>query len=913
MRPHTNKKTASARRRSRERVSSADPSGSSRQDLSVHRVPEVAPLILFATDARGVLTLADGKGFGSAGLAVGRSVFDVWRDHPEVVDGFREALAGRPAQVVCHIDSASFQIRLLPTRDAAGEVTGLIGGALDVTGHVRIQDALQASELRYRSLIEALPYGIEELDTTGIITYCNRAYEEMNGYGPGELIGRSVLDLIAEQEEKERLQRLFGELVRQQAEPTLYVGRNRRKDGSVIDVETAWNYKRNLAGEVIGFTAVVTDVTERNRQQSQLHLLAHAVDQITEGIAVVDLAGHLQFLNRAFAEMHGYAPEELLGRHLSVFHTPEQMPAVEAAQEHALRTGRHEGEIWHVRRDGTPFVAYMHTIILYNEAGKPTGIIGTMRDITEQKRAEEALRAQRIFNRQLVQASPTFFVAIDGQGRTLMMNEAMLEALGYSADEVVGKDYLTTFVPKSERASLEKIFRKLTEKNEPVFNTNHVLTADGRQLLVEWHGRPIFKDDGRLDYFFGVGIDITERRKTREEKARLRAQLYQMQKLEAVGQLAGGVAHDFNNLLAVIMGNVSLIKRDPALSPKAREALADIMDAAERGSSLTRQLLTCARGGLQEPTPTDLNRLVRATLPLLQRSAPEGLRFQCRLHPDLPPILADPPRIEQVLMNLGINAIQASRPPATIRVRTTTRTPDRATANRLGLAPARYAVLQVADEGEGIDPAIRRRIFEPFFTTKPMGRGLGLSVTLGIVQSHGGQIFVDSQPGKGTTFSVWLPLADRPSEPVQPQPRAAETPPPPRGSETILVLDDEVGVADTFDRMLTSLGYCVVTHSHPDEALACLRSNGQEVDLFICDVSLTRCDGRELAEQVRREFPHVAILLTVDGEAAPAETDGRKTDEPRFDCVTKPLTILQLAQAVRAALDRANPAHPVSP
>jgi signal transduction histidine kinase len=285
-----------------------------------------------------------------------------------------------------------------------------------------------------------------------------------------------------------------------------------------------------------------------------------------------------------------------------------------------------------------------------------------------------------------------------------------------------------------------------------------VLTADGGQRLVEWHGRPVFKNDGRFEYFFGVGIDVTERRKAEQEKTRLRAQLYQMQKLEAVGQLAGGVAHDFNNLLAVIMGNVSIVRHGAPLSPKANEALDDIMDAAERGSSLTRQLLTCARGGLQEPIPTDLNRLVRTTLPLVQRSAPKGLSFECQLGADLQPVLADPPRIEQVFINLTINSIQASRPPATISVRTAVRTPDPPTADRLGLTPSRYAVLEVADQGEGIDPDIQQRIFEPFFTTKPMGRGLGLAVTLGIVQSHGGQILVDSKPGHGSTFAVWLPL-----------------------------------------------------------------------------------------------------------------------------------------------------------
>ena len=531
------------------------------------------------------------------------------------------------------------------------------------------------------------------------------------------------------------------------------------------------------SGEVLAIEGYITDITRRTKAEYQNRLLALAIDQITEGVCLVDAHRRFLFANRACALSHGYSPEELLGKHISIFHLPEQMEAVQAATDEFERSGSFKGEVWHRHRDGSIFPMYMHAFHLRDEDGRSIGIITMMRDLTDQKRAAE-------------------------------------------------------------------------------------------------------------------------------ERERLENQLYQIQKMEAIGQLAGGVAHDFNNLLAVILGNASVVQKNPTLSPKVREAMTDIVEAAERGSALTRQLLAYARGGVQKPVATDLNRLVRALVPILERTAPGGISFVLRLAEALPTVVADPPRIEQIVMNLCLNAIQASQPPAEIAIVTETVQLDGNKAGDLRLAPGRYLLLRVIDHGCGIDPKLHERVFEPFFSTREMGRGMGLAVAHGIVQSHRGQITLESDLGKGATFSVWLPASDERESALQPSPVVTSRERPPRGSETVLIIDDEPRVARTMEQMLSSLGYCTVSHHDADEALAFLDHNSEDVNLVLCDLNMPKHGGREIAATVAERYPGLAVILT---SGADETTAGIDTSTDAMGYVQKPFTLMSLAKAVRAALDRHGP------
>ncbi|MBP7934327.1 MAG: PAS domain S-box protein [Phycisphaerae bacterium] len=643
----------------------------------------------------------------------------------------------------------------------------------------RVEATLAESQRVLSTLISNLPGMVYRCrnDRLRTMLYLSEQVLKLTGYPAADLVGNariSSADLI-HPEDRERIWEVVQEAVKVR-KPFHTTFRITAANG---EEKWLWDNGQGVyapSGELIAIEGYITDITRRTRTEEHSRLLSLAIEQVGEGIAIVDLKRRLLFVNQAFALAHGYTPEEVVGEQIAIFHTPEQMDAVLAANEEADRAGSFRGEIWHARRDGTPFPAYMEVWFLRDERGRAIGVIGTLRDLTEQRRAEE-------------------------------------------------------------------------------------------------------------------------------ERARLENQLYQIQKLKAIGQLAGGVAHDFNNLLAVILGNASVVQRESSLPPKVREAMLDIVEAAERGSSLTRHLLAYARGGLQKPVATDLNRLIRSMVPMLERAAPSGIGFRLDLAGDLPTVVADPPRIEQIVMNLCLNAVQASQPPARIAIVTRAVDLDEAQAGELRLTAGPYILFQVVDQGCGIALELRERIFEPFFTTREMGRGMGLSVAHGIIESHRGHISVETELGRGSTFSVWLPASNEPETALQASADLPRRERPPRGSETILIVDDEAPVARTIEQMASSLGYCAVSHGNADGALAFLQHNAEDVDLVLCDVSMPERNGWEIAAFVAERCPHVAVVLTT-GDERISDTEGRPGVA---GFLHKPFTLMSLARAIRAILDSRGP------
>jgi CheY-like chemotaxis protein len=386
----------------------------------------------------------------------------------------------------------------------------------------------------------------------------------------------------------------------------------------------------------------------------------------------------------------------------------------------------------------------------------------------------------------------------------------------------------------------------------------------------------------------------------------LQRELLQSQKLESIGTLAGGIAHDFNNLLAVILGNASVHQRDRSLSSKMRDSLADIVDAAERGSSLTHQLLVYARGGLQQPMPTDLNVLIESVMKMLRRTTPPQIEFVLDLPVSNRAIMADPGQIEQVLMNLCLNAIQASSPPCNIEISTSPQTIDAAAGKTLDLEPGEYIRLQVKDYGCGMDAHTQDRIFEPFFSTKFTGRGMGLAATLGIIKSHRGQIQVVSTPGSGTTMSVWLPVTTEVSK-ARPVSHSIKMNHPPHGSETILVIDDDAAVTRTVQQILSSLGYCVVVHTDAGQAITFLDTNAEDINLVVLDLNMPKYSGAYIFKEVRERCPQTPILLASGFDDAEVIEPLQAAGAAGF--LRKPFTIVTLAKAIRTALDES----PTSP
>jgi len=345
-------------------------------------------------------------------------------------------------------------------------------------------------------------------------------------------------------------------------------------------------------------------------------------------------------------------------------------------------------------------------------------------------------------------------VAIDERQEITLLNRKGCELLGYRQDEILRRNWFDTCVPENEREKVRAVFcRLIAGEIGPVeYFENPIVTSGGEVRLISWHNTVLRNAEGRIVGTLSSGEDITERH-------RLQQELLQAEKMESLGRLAGAIAHDFGNTLSVILCSASVLQRQPELSPKTRELVIDLAQAAEQGAAFAGQLLDYARGSPPNMAATDLNQIVRSVARLLDKSVPQGIRPVLRLAAHLPTILADKIQIQQVVMNLCLNAVEALRPPGSVQLTTKILELGAETAASLGLSEGSYALLEVQDHGCGMDEKTVGHMFDPFFTTKPKGRGMGLAMTLRIIRNHHGQIRVNSVVHRGTKVSVWLPIA----------------------------------------------------------------------------------------------------------------------------------------------------------
>jgi PAS domain S-box-containing protein len=433
--------------------------------------------------------------------------------------------------------------------------------------------------------------------------------------------------------------------------------------------------------------------------------------------------------------------------------------------------------------------------------------------------------------------------------------------------------------------------RPFTMRVSSVEGTRHL------ELSISSHG----SFEGRS---FAVLVirDQTERMRAEEERDVLRVALYQAAKMEAVGQLAGGIAHDFNNLLTVILSGAEALRRDLAEGlPPESEVIEEVRAAGERARDLTRQLLAFARRQVIRPVPTDLNALVRGSEKLLRRVLGEDVEIQVQLHPALWPVRCDAGQIEQLVLNLAVNARDAMPRGGTLTLSTANAQVDeRLTAARPWMRAGEYARMSIRDSGQGMSPEVKAHVFEPFFTTKPAGKGtgLGLATVYGIVKQNDGYILVESEPGVGTTFDVYLPrIMDAPARGASPGAAASA----PGGSETILVVEDDPQVREVTVRSLRSGGYRVLVARDASGALEIAGREGDGLHLLVTDVVMPGLDGRAVADELRRHHPRLRVLY-VSGHAEEVIVK-RGVLEPGIELLPKPFTPSSLLRRVRAILD----------
>jgi len=521
---------------------------------------------------------------------------------------------------------------------------------------------------------------------------------------------------------------------------------------------------------------------------------------------------------------------------------------------------------------------------------------------SERRRAEDALQRSQARLQLQIDRMPIGCIMWDPDFRVTSWNPAAEKIFGFTAEEMMGKHPYGLIVPKEVQSHVDSIWQRLLGGDSTAHSVNDNMTKDGRTITCEWSNTPIKEADGTVLGVLSMVQDITERKRAEEEKVTLQEQLRQSQKMEAIGSLAGGVAHDFNNLLTIIKGNSQLSLMELKAGDPLRENIEQVEKAADRAAALTRQLLAFSRRQVLETKVLDLNTILRDLDKMLRRVIGEDIELVTLLAENLGTVKADPGQIEQVVMNLAVNARDAMLKGGKLTIETANVDLDEVYArSHVAVTPGRYVMLSVSDTGVGMPPEVKEHIFEPFFTTKEKGKGtgLGLSTVHGIVKQSGGNIWVYSEPGQGTAFKIYLPRVDELPEEAGEKVVQKELP---GGGETILVVEDEEKVRQVTVQILTKNGYTVLEASHGDEARQICEQHGGPIHLIMTDVVLPGMNGRELAECLVSSRPGAKVLY-MSGYTDNAIVHHGVLDKG-VNFIQKPFTIDGLTKKVRKVLGK---------
>ena len=607
--------------------------------------------------------------------------------------------------------------------------------------------------------------------------------------------------------------------------------------------------------------------------------------------------GRYHDINEGFTALMGYTREDVLGKssvELGIWHNPEDRRLL----LHELKAHGHvkELEARFVRKSGEVGVGLMSARIL--RFGGEDVILSITRDITDRKAAEDALRESEEKYRLLVEhAGEAIFIAQKGMLR--FVNRRTEQLSGYTSEELITKPFQELVHPDDRALVLDHHFKRLKGIKMPPRYSFRILDRSGvarwvelNAVLIKWQGQP-----ATLNFLH----DITGRKQAEEEKARIESQYRQFQKVEAIGRLAGGVAHDLNNLLTPIIGYSELLSGDLALGDLRRDSIQQILRAAYGARDLVHQLLAFSRKQTLKYQPLNLNKTVRGFEKLLRRTIREDIDLRIVASPDIRTIMGDIGQIEQVLMNLFVNAQQAMPQGGRLIIETALVALDAAyAAAHHNIQPGRYVMLAVSDTGRGMDQETLEHIFEPFFSTKgDQGTGLGLATVYGIVKQHGGHVWAYSEVDKGSIFKVYLPVSEQsPAESTEEEEEAASHM---QGSETILLAEDNDQVRILAEAVLKRHGYTVLVADRGAEALNLLKAHTGKVDLLLTDVVMPDMNGKVLFEKAVAVQPGLKVLYMSGYSDEVIASRGVLDEGVRF--IQKPFTVRALAAKVREVLE----------
>ena len=785
----------------------------------------------------------------------------------------------------------------VPLHDQQKKIIGLVGISRDITERKMMEEALKESVSLLQATLESTADGILVVDKSGKISSYNKRFAKMWRI-PDDVIASRNDDLV------------LNHTLEQLNDPEAFITKVRElyshpdeksfdvlefKDGRIFE---RYSRAQKVDGMPVGRVWSFRDVTEHKKAEQEIRLLAQTIASIQDCVSITDLEDKIIFVNEAFLKTYGYSREELLGKPISIVRSAKTSLEVGSRILTVTSAGNWSGEISNLRKDGSEFPIELWTSAVKDECGKVIAMVGVARDITDRKRAQEALRESEERFRTTLYSIGDGVITTDTNSTVQQMNHVAEILTGWSETEAHGKSVNEIFKIFNEQTNAPAVnpIASVLEKGIIVGLANHtVLVArDGTRRPIADSGAPIRNSKGETTGVVLVFNDQTDRRN-------LQDQLLQAQKMDAIGRLAGGVAHDFNNMIEIILLYGSMLEEELPPTDASQQKIKAIMNTAERSADLTKQLLAFARKQIIAPVPLNLNQELVPLQKMLGRLIGEDITLDISLRENLWNINIDPVQITQILTNLATNARDAIENTGFVTIGTANIRIEETLGHGSKKIPAgEYVQLVFSDTGKGMNKDTLSRLFEPFFTTKPKGEGtgLGLSTIFGIDKQNNGFINVYSEPDQGTTFKIYFPRYHGATEISGERLREI----PLTGKETVLIVEDEAEILKLAKLALKKLGYYVLSAQSPTDALALCEKYGDTIDLLVTDVVMPGMNGKELKERIEVKYPGIKVLFM---SGYPADIVAhRGVLEEGVEFLQKPFTQILLAKKIREVLNR---------
>ncbi len=770
---------------------------------------------------------------------------------------------------------------------------------------------LSQNEEKYRRMTENIKDVIWQVTLDWKYAYISPAVEPLIGFTPAEMVGRNIFEFFTPSSREEVLKKVNE---RQQAagqglklDNAFYEIEHVCKDGGTVWAEAVSTPLYDQNGTLTGFQGITRDITARKRAENESlrnRQFSESIMNSLPGIFYVfDSKGTFLRVNEKFLSVSAYSREEVMNMHPGDFFSSIDKKRIEDKTREVFEKGESSVEADFVSKDGkrTPYYFTGYRTMI---DGAPL-LVGVGIDITELKNAELALRetdralaaSEKKF-KDLLESVQLIAVILDIEGNVTFCNGFLLDLTGWSRAEVLYKNWFDLFIPEQIRDAVKSVFRSaITQNTLPVRYENAILARDKTQKLIVWNNSILRNAEGGIIGVASIGTDVTEHRKIEE-------QFRQSQKMESIGTLAGGVAHDFNNILTAITGYGHLTMMKMSVDDPNRPNIQQILEASDRAAHLTKDLLMFSRKQPIDKKPIDLNEGIQKLSKFLVRVIGEDIAFKTTLSGGAIPVLADSYQIDQVLMNLATNARDAMPKGGAFTIITEKVLLDEKFATTHGFGtPGHYALISVSDTGQGMDEETSGKIFEPFFTTKEVGKGtgLGLSVVYGIVKQHDGVVTVYSEPGRGTTFRIYLPIHEVSASAKQAE-IVEETPK--GGTETILLAEDDKIVREMTTMMLEDFGYTVITAVDGMDAVQKFTENKDRIQLLLSDLIMPGMSGKDAYDEIAKLKPGIKVIFASGYD--PDLVRQKALLEQQVPVVYKPVPLNALLKTIRSVLDEGN-------